>query len=327
MSTTMRAAVCERPGPPEVIAVREIPRPQARPGWTLVQVKAFGLNRSELMTRQGHSPGVAFPRVLGIECVGVVAASHDPGLPPGTTVAAAMGDMGRAYDGGYAEYALLPDALLIPVTSSLGWAELGALPETYLTAHGALDALGAGAGASLLVRGATSSVGMAALALARARGLTTVGTTRNPAKADAVRAAGGEHVIVGDDGFADALRALLPEGPDLVLDLVGGPVTVESLQIVRRGGTVCVTGMLSGQWALDAFEPVAMIPHGTKLTASYSGVLTGRAAVPALQQIIDEVARGAFAPHVDRVFTLDEIVAAHAYMEENRASGKVVVVL
>ena len=82
----MRAVVTDRPGPPEVLEVRTVPRPAVRPGWTLVQVKAFGLNRSELMTRQGHSPGVQFPRVLGIECVGVVADPSDSGLPAGTTV-------------------------------------------------------------------------------------------------------------------------------------------------------------------------------------------------------------------------------------------------
>src|ERR1700750_523131 len=115
MRTTMRAAVCVRPGGPEVLEVRELPVPAVRPGWSLVQVKGAGLNRSELRTREGHSPGVRFPRVLGIECVGVVAASTDPALPEGTTVAAVMGEMGRAFDGGYAEYALLPHSRLLPV--------------------------------------------------------------------------------------------------------------------------------------------------------------------------------------------------------------------
>ena len=103
MSTTMRAAVCVRAGGPEVLEIRELPVPAVRPGWSLVRVKGAGLNRSELRTRQGHSPSVTFPRVLGIECVGIVAASTDPRLPDGTTVAAVMGEMGREFDGGYAE--------------------------------------------------------------------------------------------------------------------------------------------------------------------------------------------------------------------------------
>src|ERR1700749_3473371 len=115
MSTTMRAAVCVGAGGREVLEIRELPVPEVRPGWTLVQVKGAGLNRSELRTRQGHSPGVTFPRVLGIECVGIVAATTEPTLSEGATVAAVMGEMGRAFDGGYAEYALLPSSLLMPV--------------------------------------------------------------------------------------------------------------------------------------------------------------------------------------------------------------------
>src|SRR5215475_9342574 len=141
MNTTMRAAVCARAGGPEVLEIHELPVPAVREGWSLVQVKGVGLNRSELRTRQGHSPNVRFPRVLGIECVGTVAASGNPELPAGTTVAAVMGEMGREFDGGYAEYALLPDALLMPIISTLPWEVLAALPETYLTAYGALDTL------------------------------------------------------------------------------------------------------------------------------------------------------------------------------------------
>src|SRR2546430_1576661 len=99
----MKAIVVEHAGAPDVLQIRTLPRPQSRPGWVLIQVKAFGLNRSEMFTRQGHSPSVKFPRVLGIECVGVVEAAPDTNLHAGQTVAAVMGEMGRAYDGGYAE--------------------------------------------------------------------------------------------------------------------------------------------------------------------------------------------------------------------------------
>ncbi|HEY1571590.1 MAG TPA: alcohol dehydrogenase catalytic domain-containing protein [Pseudonocardiaceae bacterium] len=121
MSTTMRAAVCVRAGGPEVLEIRELPVPAVQEGWSLVQVKGAGLNRSELRTRQGHSPTVTFPRVLGIECVGTVAVSTDPLVPEGTTVAAVMGELGREFDGGYAEYALVPNSLLMPITTTLPW--------------------------------------------------------------------------------------------------------------------------------------------------------------------------------------------------------------
>lgn len=322
MTNTMRAAVCVRPGGPEVLEIRELPIPEARPGWSLVRVAGAGLNRSELRTRQGHSPDVTFPRVLGIECVGTIAASADPRLPDGTTVAAVMGDMGRAFDGGYAEYALLPDPLLMPVTTTLPWDVLAALPETYLTARGALDTLDIGPGTRLLIRGGTSSVGMAAASIAAGLGAETAATTRRPGKTAALTAAGVTHVLV-DDGEPLAIDRIWPEGPDHVLDLVGADTVAGSLRLVRRGGTVCVAGSLSG-WLVPDFEPIARIPSGTKLTAFHSKDARGRTEV--LQRIVDDVESGTYRPNVDKVFGLDDIAAAHRYMEDNAAAGKVVVV-
>jgi NADPH:quinone reductase-like Zn-dependent oxidoreductase len=328
MSATMRAAVCVGAGGPEVLEVRELPVPAVRRGWSLVRVKGAGLNRSELRTRQGHSPHVTFPRVLGIECVGIVAASTDPLLPEGTTVAAMMGEMGRKFDGGYAEYALLPNSLLMPVTTTLPWHVLAALPETYLTAQGSLDALGVvpGGQGRLLIRGGTSSVGMAVASIASGHGVETAATTRRRGKIDALTAAGVDHVLVDDGGsLAASVHAVWPEGPDYVLDLVGASTAVDSLHLVRRGGTVCMTGTLSG-WLLPDFEPVAMIPSGTKLTAFHSDELKGNAGRTMLQRIVHEVEAGVYGPNLDRVFGLDDIVAAHRYMENDEATGKLVVV-
>ncbi|MDQ0377080.1 zinc-binding dehydrogenase [Amycolatopsis thermophila] len=318
--TTMRAAVCVRAGGPEVLEIREVPVPAVRPGWSLVRVRGAGLNRSELRTRQGHSPGVVFPRVLGIECVGEVTASTDPALPEGTTVAAVMGEMGRQFDGGYAEYALLPNSLLMPVTTTLPWEVLAALPETYLTAQGALDALGVTPGSRLLIRGGTSSVGMAAASIASGHGVRTAATTRRPAKAGALTA---DHVLVDAGSLAADVHAIWPDGPDHVLDLVGASTAVDSLRLVRRGGTVCVAGSLSG-WVIPDLEPIAMIPSGTRLTAFHSDTVKGDAAL--LQRIVDEVEAGVHRPNLHRVFGLEDIAAAHRYMEEDRATGKLVVV-
>ncbi|HEY2204023.1 MAG TPA: zinc-binding dehydrogenase [Pseudonocardia sp.] len=334
MGSTMWAAVAERTGGPEVLSVREVPRPEARTGWTLVRVEGFGLNRSELMTRRGLSPHVRFPRILGIECVGSVAETVT-GPAVGAQVAAVMGEMGREFDGGYAQYALLPDELLMElpsVSSLLDWETLAALPETYLTAYGSLRALGvpeSGAGGTLLVRGGTSSVGVAALTLAAGRGLRTIATTRDRAKADTLRTAGATHVVL-DSGrpgeLTERVRALVPTGPEYVLDLVGAPTTVDSLRLAAAGGTVCVSGMLSGEWVIRDFEPVGHIPSGTKLTAFLSSDLAGKAGEDALREIVRGVADGRYKPLVDRVFDLDEIVTAHEYMEADRAVGKVVVV-
>ena len=324
----MRAAVCVRAGGPETLEIRELPVPAVRDGWSLVQVQGAGLNRSELRTRQGHSPSVTFPRVLGIECVGIVAASTDPQLPEGAAVAAVMGEMGRDFDGGYAEYALLPNSLLMPVTTTLPWDVLAALPETYLTARGSLDALGVGPGARgrLLIRGGTSSVGLAAASIASAYGVETAATTRRQGRTGALAAAGADHALVDDGGsLAASLHAIWPEGPDYVLDLVGASTAVDSLRLVRRGGTVCVAGSLSG-WVIPDFEPVAMIASGTKLTAFHSDDIKGGAGAALLQQVIREVEAGVYRPNLDRVFGLADIVAAHRYMEDNQAMGKLVAV-
>ncbi|MEU0504683.1 zinc-binding dehydrogenase [Nocardia sp. NPDC005998] len=328
MSTTMRAAVCVRAGGPDVLEIREVPVPAVREGWSLVQVKAAGLNRSELRTRQGHSPNVRFPRVLGIECVGIVAASTDPTIPDGTTVAAVMGEMGREFDGGYAEYALLPNSLLMPVSTTLPWDALAALPETYLTARGSLDALGIAPkdGGRLLIRGGTSSVGMAAASIASSYGVEVAATTRQQDRSDALTAVGVDHVLVDAGGpLTASMHSVWPEGPDYVLDLVGAHTAVDSLRLVRRGGTVCVAGSLSG-WLIPDFEPIAMIPSGTKFTAFHSHNLEGSAGTTVLQRIVHEVEAGVYRPNVDHVFGLDDIVAAHRYMENNRATGKLVVV-
>jgi NADPH:quinone reductase-like Zn-dependent oxidoreductase len=326
MTTTMRAAVCVRAGGPEVLEIHERPVPAVREGWSLVRVMGAGLNRSELRTRQGHSPSVRFPRVLGIECVGVVADSTDPGLPEGTTVAAVMGEMGRDFDGGYAEYTLLPNALLMPVSTTLAWEVLAALPETYLTAQGSLDALGIrpeGRG-RLLIRGGTSSVGLAAASIAAGCGFEIAATTRRPGKAGALTAAGVDHVLI-DDGepVASRLHELWPEGPDQVLDLVGAATAVDSLRLVRRGGTVCVAGSLSG-WLIREFEPISMIPSGTRLTAFHSDDAKGSAGAAVLERVVRNVEEGVYRPNVDRVFGLDDIAEAHRYMENNQAAGKVV---
>src|SRR5713101_2617791 len=104
----MRAVVLDGPGPPEALRIRELPVPEPRPGWVLIRVKAFGLNRSELHTRLGLAAGVTFPRVLGIEATGVVAAAPGGEFEEGEQVAAMMGGMGRSFDGGYAEFTSVP---------------------------------------------------------------------------------------------------------------------------------------------------------------------------------------------------------------------------
>lgn len=158
--STMKAAVIYAPGGPEVLKLESRPIPTPRTGELLIRVRAFGLNRSELFTRQGHSPGVRLPRILGIEAVGVVEEAPGGEFPKGATVATAMGGMGRQFDGSYAEYACVPAKQVQRVQTQLPWETLGAIPEMLQTAWGSLfRSLKLAKGERLLAHGSASHRG------------------------------------------------------------------------------------------------------------------------------------------------------------------------
>ena len=271
MTDTMRAVVVDGPGPVEALRIREMPIPQPRPGWVLIRVEALGLNRSELHTRLGLAEGVTFPRVLGIEATGVVASAPGGEFAPGVQVAALMGGMGRVFDGGYAEYTCVPASQVIPFTTAVPWAMVGALPEMIQTAHGSLSTgLDLRAGQSLLIRGGTSSVGLAAAALAKDLGAKVFATTRRPERAAELARRGVDHPIVETGHVAEAVREILPNGADAALELVGTPTLPDTLRAVRVHGTVCFTGMLSNEWIVKDFYPIDYIPNGVRLTAPWT---------------------------------------------------------
>lgn len=321
---TMRAVVLDAPGPPEALHLRELPIPTPEPGQVLIRVKAFGLNRSELHTRLGLADGVTFPRVLGIEAVGVVAACPGGEVAVGQQVAAMMGGMGRTYDGGYAEYTCVPVTQVIPFTSTLDWSTLGAIPEMLQTSNGSLTVgLDAQPGQSILIRGGTSSVGMTTAILAKGRGMTVLATTRNPDKTDALEQIGVDHILIDTGEIATQVREIIDGGVDTALELVGTPTLPDTLRATRIHGVVCFTGMLSNQWIVDQFYPIDYLPRGVRLTA-YGGDANDLSP-KVLQDFLDAVAAGKAIVPVHRIFGLDQIAEAHAYMESGKATGKLVV--
>jgi NADPH:quinone reductase-like Zn-dependent oxidoreductase len=320
----MKAAVLYQPGGPENFVVAERPVPVPADDWVRVKVMAFGLNRSELMTRKGYSPGVQFPRVLGIECVGVVDNDPKGKLKPGQQVAACMGGMGRDFDGSYAEYTLLPRTLLYPFESRLSWKELGAMPEMFQTVYGSLHtSLQIKAGETLLVRGGTSSIGMLATQLAKNSGLTVIATTRNPEKTAMLLKNGADQVVIDDGVLVEKVKALYPAGVNKVLELVGTTTLADSLKCVATGGTVCMTGMLAEQWSIKDFAPMDYIPAAVYLTVYDSGQL--RTGHQSFQQFIEDVEAGRVHLSIGGTFLLNEIAAAHRLMDSNAAGGKIVV--
>jgi NADPH2:quinone reductase len=322
----MRAYVIEQPGGPERLLLRDVPTPEPREGSVLIRVRAFGLNRSEWFTRRGDSPSVQFPRVLGIECVGEVIAAPGTDLVAGQRVAAMMGGMGRAYDGSYAEVTRVPRAHVFPLDTSLDWARLGALPELLQTTHGSLHTgLEIARAKTLLIRGGTSSVGLAALALAKRAGLTVASTTRSEGKAAFLRAAGADEVLVDDGALAQKLRARFAGGVDRVLELVGASTLLDSLACAATGGIVCMAGILGGAWELSGFRPMDDIPTGVRLTA-YSG--TAQDITPAeLSRYIGMVEDGTLSLMLGPTFPFEALVDAHRAMDGNSANGKIVVVV
>jgi NADPH:quinone reductase-like Zn-dependent oxidoreductase len=326
----MKAAIIYQPGPANAFVLEDRIIPTPNQNHVLVKVKAFGLNRSELMTRKGLSPQVRFPRVLGIECVGQVEDDPSGEYAKGQPVMALMGGMGRDFDGSYAEYTVLPRHLLHPFESRLPWQVLGAIPEMFQTAYGSLyPALDIRKGETLLVRGGSSSVGMLAIQMASILGVTVLATTRDPGKTATLKANGAAHVFIdqrqsnGQPRLHEQVRVVFPEGVDKVLELVGTSTLHDSLSCLKPGGTACMSGMLSETWTLPDFAPMEFIPATVRLTIYDSGQVGSPTSV--FQDFIGQVESGQVTLPISRVFSLDRIADAHSYMESNQGAGKLVV--
>jgi NADPH:quinone reductase-like Zn-dependent oxidoreductase len=321
---SMRAVVLDAPGPPEALQIRELSVPTPSPGRVLIRVTASGLNRSELHTRLGLAVGVTFPRVLGIEATGYVAACPGGEFTEGARVVAMMGGMGRQFDGGYAEYTSVPVSQVLEVHTDLDDAVLGAVPEMLQTAYGSLTVgLDAQPGETLLIRGGTSSIGLAVAVLAKQRGMTVLATTRDLTRSDLLTGVGVDHVVLDDGAVADRVRAIVPVGVDRALELVGTPTLPDTLAAVRVHGVTCVSGMLSNVWTVPDFSPIDYLPRGVRLSG-YGGDASDLPA-SVLQRFLDDVAAGRATVPRGRTFRLEEIAEAHRLMADGHAGGKLVV--
>ena len=315
----MKAVKIYQAGGPEQLIYQDVPTPDIKEGWSLVKIKGFGINHSEIFTREGKSPSVQFPRILGIECVGEVAQSSTPALAVGQKVVSIMGEMGRAFYGSYAEYVLLPNEQIYPVHTDLDWTTLAAIPEAYYTAFGSLRQLRIAPQDRVLVRGAGSGVGVAFAQLLKARfpHIVLHGSTRNPAKATRLQAVGFDEVITEADG-----KLQTDQSYDKILELVGPATLRDSFSHINEHGIVCNTGQLGNVWYVNDFDPIIELKNNSYLTAFYSGNVSQAK----LDAMFDYIRQFNVKILIERVFTLEQVPEAHRFLQSADGFGKVVVV-
>lgn len=313
----MRAVLISDVTPAEKVTLTDVPIPAVKPGWVLVKIKAFGMNHSEQVLRLNEirADYIKKPVVPGIECVGVVEDPSDSGWSRGQKVVALMGGMGRSFDGGYSEYALLPVRHVFPIESALPWSRLAAVPETYYTAWGSLfEGLRITSGDVLLVRGATCALGYAAIQLAGALGIRVVATARRESKLAFLDSA--DEALIDDGRLTGRIR-----GVTKALDLVGPKSLRDTLSAVEKGGVVCSVGILGGIVALNGFDPIRDIPNGVFLTGFFSNYPTPEA----MREIFAFLDQHSLTPLVGATFAFEQIREACIALDSGKVNGKIVV--
>jgi NADPH:quinone reductase-like Zn-dependent oxidoreductase len=326
----MKAVVFDSFGPPENLVIRNLPMPEPGVGEIRIRVRAFGINSAEAHMRAGDWGEVA--PVTGIECVGEVDLDPAGTLTTGQCVAAVCGGLGRTRNGTYAEYVVVPRSNTFVLDPILPWADLAALPESYATAWIALfDNLRLQRGHTLLVRGAPSALGQAAINLAVEAGATVMATTRDERKVALLEALGASRVLIDNGDLSAEVRRVHPAGIDGVLEIVGASTMRDSLRMPRRGGAVCFVGFLGGMGAIDGFNPIVDMPSGVNLNFFASAFVLGTEAYPLsnipLRDVVARAAAGVYRARPVSVFAFEEIREAHHRLESGDARGKMVVVV
>jgi NADPH:quinone reductase-like Zn-dependent oxidoreductase len=326
-----RVVFFDRLGPPEVLQIREMPLAEPGPGEVRLAVEVFGLNRSESQMRQGTYPmlNASFPSRVGKEAVGTITA-----LGAGVTDV----EVGRRYttvpcfdmnkNGVYGEFAVVPALALAPVPRGLSTVQAAAIWQQYLTAYGPLVLYSKlEPGQVVLVTAATASVGHAYIQVAKAQGGTVIATTRQPEKAARLRETGADHVIVsGRQPLAQTVLDLTGgQGANVIVDSISGPIVAELAECAAYKGQIFLYGRLDE--TPTPYPLVTCMKKALSITGYtlWEIVLDAALRRDAERWIVGHLERGTFAPVIDRTFTLEQIVQAHAYMDANQANGKIVV--
>jgi NADPH:quinone reductase-like Zn-dependent oxidoreductase len=324
---TMRAIILKGFGGLDSLVYTDIPKPLPRDGEVVIHVKGFGINHAEIHMRRGEWAEAA--EVSGIECVGIVDSCPGGEFPVGAKVAALMGGLGRTINGSYAEYTRVRAANVALIGSDLPWSQLAALPETYAVAWTCLFRnLNLDAGQTLVLRGATSSLGQAALKLAVAAGAQVIATARSNDRFPMLEMLGASRVELERRDLA--ARITEAKQIDAILDLVGNSTILDSLDMLRRGGTACLAGWLGGLDPIGDFNPLLRMASGVNWNF-FGSFVFGTPGFPLsdvpLHDIAQQVAEGKLEAAPSRVFSFEQIHDAHRVAESGEAGGKIVVVM
>ncbi len=329
MTETTRAVIADGAGGPEVLRVTEIPRPEPGPGQLLIEVHAAGINRPDVMQRQGnYPPPPGATDVFGLELAGAVAALGEgvEGFAIGDRV------MGLVHSGAYADWALLEAPIAIPVPEGMSMAEAGAVPETFFTVwSNVFERAALQPGETLLIHGGTSGIGTTAILLAKALGSTVIVTAGSDEKCAAARALGADHAInYRTQDFVAEARALTDgRGPDVILDMVGGSYMQRNIELLAADGRIAQIAFQQGSKAELDLLPLLM-KRGT-ITASTLRArpveMKARLARALTEHVVPLLASGAVRPPVDSTFPLADVAKAHARMDSSAHVGKIVLLM
>lgn len=319
----MNAIVISKFGGPEVLEHRTVPKPTVQTGEVLIAVKAFGLNHAEMHMRKGEWD--EWNPVTGLECVGVVDACPGGEFRIGETVVGAMGGIGRNRPGGYGEFVAIPATNVVAVQTTLPWEQLAAIPEVYSTAWSCLfTVLDLQPGETLLIRGATSTLGQAAVKLGVHACAQVSATTRRRERFNLLRGMGAAETLIEQPG----LDASCSTEYDKVLNLVGNRALLESINLTKTGGRMLQAGWLGGLEPVKDFNPMLQMKTGVHFSLFHSKVL-GTPAFPfskiPLQSIVRQIEKGEYDAQPTHVFDYAEIRRAHEILDSGEAGGKIVV--
>ncbi len=326
----MKAILVKEIGGAENLIISEYQKPESKDGFVLIQNKAFGINRAEIYMRKGEWGETH--DIIGIGLAGIIESDPSNTFVKGQKVVSFVGGLARDYGGSYAEYVSIPLENIIPVETNLPWNELAAIPETFATAWAVLNwGLQVKKGQLILVRGGTSTVGLASIILAKQMGLIVFATSRSTEKFDILKQYGADYTILDDGEIVNTIKKIVPNGVTNVIELIGNITLEDSLKCVKVNGSVCIVGFLGGLVPLESFMPLMQIPSSVKLTSFGSAFVFGNKDFPyskiPLQKIITDIENKSLLNILAKTYAFNEITEAHRLMESNIVNGKIVVTI